>query len=85
MRFVFFFFALRSFCLAFSSETMCTRALSINFIRTVVMVTAHEEVTAILGQAVVSGNRHQEIYVLKFLPDVKNPNSRSIALSFPFA
>ena len=31
------------------------------------MVTAHDEVTAILGQAVVSGYRHQEIYILKLI------------------
>ena len=46
---------------------MCTRTLSINFICSVVTVTAHEEVTAILGQAVVSANRHQEIDILKLI------------------
>ena len=31
------------------------------------MVTAYEEVTATLGQAVVSGNQQQEIYILKLI------------------
>lgn len=52
-RFVFFRvrFVLSCFC---SSEAMCIRPLSINFICSVVMVTGREEVTAILGQAVIS-------------------------------
>ena len=46
---------------------MCTSAVSINFICSVVMVTANEEVTAILGQVAVSANRHQGIYILKLI------------------